>query len=71
MSRIEIRLYKVFTSGNYELRVAHVGGSPDVTLSLNSGAPFAYAKRDAELLAVAIDCNLYLDDVLIRSKIGD
>jgi len=71
MEKIEIRLYKVFTSGNYELRVMDVIGTPDLTLSLDPGSPYVCAHRDAERLAIAINCDLYLDDRLIREKIGD
>jgi len=71
ISKIEIRVYKVFTSGNYELRVTDVIGIPDLTLSLNAGSLYNTALRDAERLAVAINCDLYVDDELTRKRIGE
>ena len=69
MTKIEIRLYKVVDAGMYEIRVLDLGISDDMILKLNAGSPFKQALRDAERLAVIIDCDMYLDDEIIRTKI--
>ena len=66
MKKIEIRLYKVVNAGMYEIRVADTGISTDAILKIGKGEPFEYAYRDAERLAVMINCKLYLNDELIR-----
>lgn len=70
-TKIEIRIIKVFAAGISELHVTDVCGSPDVILSLNPGAPFNLVLQDGERLAMAINCDLYVDDELRREKITD
>lgn len=70
-NKIEIRLFKVYDAGMYEIRTSDVGIGDDMILKLSSGCPFKSAMRDAERLAVMIDCDLYLDDKIIREKIKD
>lgn len=67
--KIEIRLYKVCDAGMYEIRTLDLGISDDMILKLNTGSPFKNAMRDAERLAIMVDCELYLDDKLIRNSI--
>ena len=64
---IEVRLYKVASTGQYELRVRDRGASASLVLNLGIGEPYKYAHRAAERLAIAVNCDLYLNDVLIRS----
>lgn len=69
MTKIEIRLYKVCEAGMYEIRTLDLGIGTDMILKLSIGEPFKYAYRDAERLAVMLNCELYLDDKLIRDVI--
>lgn len=71
MRKIEIRVFKLFDAGVSEMRVLDIGISKDMILNLNSGSPFKYTMRDAERLAIMIDCDLYLDDKIIREKLED
>jgi len=64
--RIEIRLWKVGDAGGYDLVVRDNGISETLTLKLSSGEPWNCAHRKAELLAVALDCELYNNGVLMR-----
>ena len=70
MNKIEIRLFKVCYAGMYAIRRLDVGISCTMVVKLNLGCPFEIAMRDAERLAVIINCDLYLDDKIIRRKVG-
>jgi hypothetical protein len=65
----EIRLYRVMEAGMYEIRGLDIGISKDIIFKIGKGEPFEYAYRDAERLAIIINCDLYLDDKLIREEI--
>jgi hypothetical protein len=65
----EIRLYRVMEAGMYEIRGLDIGISEDIIFKIGKGEPFEYAYRDAERLAIIINCDLYLDDTLIREEI--
>lgn len=69
MAKIEIRLSKFCDAGMYEIRTLDLGISANMVLKVSSGEPFKYAYRDAERLAIMLNCELYLDDKLIRSVI--
>lgn len=69
MTKIEIRLSKFCDAGMYEIRTLDLGIGTDMVLNLSSGEPFKYAYRDAERLAVMLNCELYLDDKLVRGVI--
>lgn len=69
--KIEIRLYKIAGAGMFEIRTYDFGISPVMVLKMNPGSPFKYTYRDAERLSVILNCDLYLDDKLIRERIDD
>ena len=71
MNDVEIRIYRIIEAGMYEIRGLDVGIAADIIFKIGKGEPFKSAYRDAERLAVIIDCNLYLDDKLIREKINE
>ena len=68
-NKIEVRISKFGTAGMYEIRSLDIGVSPDLILKLGKGQPYDYAHRDAERLAIILNCDLYLDDKLIRKAI--
>ena len=68
--KVEIKLTKfVGGAGVYDLIVKDNDISEDVILKLSKGQPFYYAKIEAERLAVALNCDLYENDNLIRKSI--
>ena len=66
MKKLEIRLYKEDNAGVYDIRTTDTGMSFDMILKLEKGRIFKYAYRDAERLAIMLNCELYLNDELIR-----
>ena len=71
MSKFEIRLSKFVNAGMYEIRMSDLGISDDMILKLDPGSPFKQALKDAERLAIMIDCDLYLDDKIIRKRVDE
>ena len=67
--KIEIRLFRVGQAGMFEIRTLDLGISTDIIYKISGGQPFGYAHRDAERLAVVLNCELYLDNKLIREII--
>lgn len=67
----EIRVNRIYNAGTSEIRALDLGIGTDMTVILNSGSPYNMVLRDAERLAVMIDCELYVNDVRVRETIGD
>ena len=63
---VEIRLWKLGDAGGYDLLVRDNDITETLKLVLNPGSPWNSAYREAELLAVALDCALYNNDVQVR-----
>ena len=64
--KTEIRLWKLGDAGGYNLVVRDNNITETLKLVLSSGQPWNCAYREAELLAVVLDCELYNNDVLVR-----
>jgi len=67
--KVEIKLTNFGDAGLYDLIVKENDITEDVILKLSKGKPFYYAKIEAERLAVALNCDLYENDNLIRKTI--
>jgi len=67
--RFEVKLTKVLGAGMYELVSKENNITENMILKLGSGQPYYYAKLEAERLAVALNCDLYENDELIRKTI--
>ena len=67
--KVEIRLRKIGDAGLYDLVVRDNGISENLRVVLGPGEPFKCAYRDAEILAIALDCELYLDNEIIRKPL--
>ena len=66
MMKIEIHLWILGDAGGYDLVVRDNGITETLKLVLSPGQPRNGAYREAELLAVALDCELYNNNVLVR-----
>jgi len=66
---IEIKLTKIGGAGMYELVSRENNITADMILKLGLGQPYYYARLEAERLAVALNCNLWENDNLIRGTI--
>lgn len=58
-------------AGAYDLVVYDNGISEAIRLYLNSGSPYLVAYREAELLAIALDCWFKSDDGTIREPLKE
>ncbi len=69
--KIEIKLWKLGDAGGYDLIVRDNGISKslEIKLTLSLGQPFICAHREAELLATTLNCDLILNDKIIRHSI--
>jgi len=68
--RMEIKLTKILGAGMYELVSKENNITEDMILKLGSGQPYYYARLEAERLAVALNCDLYENDELIRKTVN-
>ena len=69
--KVEIKLTKIFDAGMYELVSMENNITDDMVLKLSGGEPYYYARLKAERLAVALNCDLYENDKLIRKAINE
>lgn len=67
--KLEVKLTKILGAGMYELVSKENNITDNMILKLGSGQPYYYARLDAERLAVALNCDLYENDELIRKTI--
>ena len=67
--KIEVKLSSILGAGCYDLVVKDNDISEDVILKISKGQPYCYAKLESERLAVALNCDFYENDKLIRKAI--
>lgn len=67
----EIRVHEMAGVGSSAIVALDLGISDDVTIVLNSGAPYKWVLREAERLAMIIDCDLCVNSKRVRERIGD
>jgi len=65
----KIKLTKTGGAGMYEIESSDNGITTSLVLKLSNGQPYYYARLEAERLAVALNCNLVENDMIIRETI--
>lgn len=67
--KVEIRLTEILGAGMYNLVSKENIITDNMILKIGSGQPYYYARLEAERLAVALNCDLYENDELIRRTV--